>query len=875
MSVTNSSDFAALLQRYRRRSGFTQEALAERAGLSRAAVSLLERGNIRAPQRATVDMLSAALALAPEEAAEFMMKARRARRPEHAEYEDAPRAFADAVYDGRLPVPLTPLIGREQEQAALLKLLGRKTTRLFTLTGPAGVGKTRLALELAVNVHREWHWKVVFVELIPVREPERVLPAISQALGIRKRDDTPMHETLVRALHDRPIVLVLDNFEQVLPAARPLLELLIACGQVKALVTSRAPLNVRGEQIFPVAPLALPDPTELESLQAVSHVPTVALFLARAAASQHYFTLGTVEEGRLVADICARLDGLPLAIELAAARIRQFGLQQLHERLAQPALLGMLSDGPQDLADHQRTMRSTIAWSYALLGEEERRLFRSLGVFIGGASVEAMGAVTDMANDTLAAALAATVDANLLQCADVAGEQRYVQLVTLQAYARERLGTDGELEEARRRHAAYYLSLVELLLDEEVGQVENITARVEIEYENVRASLGWTWETGAIMRGLRMAGALWRFWDARARFLEGLDWLERFIGRADLPTSPEELRVLAQAWTGVLVMAHRLDRFDRAREAGEMALRLRQEIGNRTEIASAMMNLANTLTELREYERAQALYQECLALRREANNRRGMVFPLMNLGGLYQEMGRSKEALACYEESVALSREAGESDLARGLTWNSIGETYLLLDEPLRAVEVTKPNYLLFKREQSAFFAAICAFTLGRAQWRLGDMEDAHTSLIEAARLFSAVGSALMLVRVRYFQASLALDQGDIAAAQRELNQALADLAGEAHEGEYVWWLVERAGSLACQRGAPEQAARLYGAAIAHRDASPRPIEPAEKEIRARDLSWLRSMLGEPVLTACHAQGWALTPHDAIALVRQELEQFR
>ena len=182
----------------------------------------------------------------------------------------------------------------------------------------------------------------------------------------------------------------MDNFEQVLPAARPLLELLIACGQVKALVTSRAPLNVRGEQIFPVGPLALPDPIELESLQAVSHVPTVALFLARAAASQHDFTLATVEEGRLVANICARLDGLPLAIELAAARIRQFGLQQLHERLAQPALLGILSDGPQDLADHQRTMRSTIAWSYALLGEEERRLFRSLGVFIGGASVEAM-----------------------------------------------------------------------------------------------------------------------------------------------------------------------------------------------------------------------------------------------------------------------------------------------------------------------------------------------------------------------------------------------------------------------------------------------------------------------------------------------------
>src|SRR5215813_3387733 len=488
MSAMSALDFATLLRFYRRRSGLTQEELAERAGLSMASVSLLERGITLAPQKATVDVLGTALVLTPEEAADFLAKARRSYRAEH---DDTPRAPIETTYDTSLPVPLTTLIGREREQAALLELLGRETTRLLTLTGPAGVGKTRLALALAVIVQRERRREVIFVGLIPIQEYERVLPAIAQMLGVRESDDVPLHEAILQALQDRDTLLVLDNFEQVLPAARDVLELLIACPRTKALVTSRAAINVRGERSFPLAPLALPAPAQLDSLDVLLQVPTVALFVDRAGAAWPDVRLATLAEGWLVAEICARLDGLPLAIELAAARARHFGLRQLHGRLAEPAFLGVLAEGPQDLANHQRTMQSAIAWSYELLSEQGQRLFRWLGVFVGGATLDALESVTGMTDDALLAGLTALMNASLLQWTDVAGTRRYTQLVTLRAYAEERLRAGGEWDEARRRHAEYFLTVVELTVQAQTNHAEDVVPRLEAEYENMRAALAW------------------------------------------------------------------------------------------------------------------------------------------------------------------------------------------------------------------------------------------------------------------------------------------------------------------------------------------------------------------------------------------------
>jgi predicted ATPase len=326
-------------------------------------------------------------------------------------------------------------------------------------------------------------------------------------------------------------------------------------------------LNVRGERCYPVTPLALPDATQRDSLDDLRAVPTVALFVERAVAAQPDFALTTLQEGLLVADICARLDGLPLAIELAAARVRHVGLRRLGEWVAQPSFLEILTDGPQDLADHQRTMRSTIAWSYNLLSAERQRLFRWLGVFVGGASVDAVAAVTERTTAALLADLAILVDAHLLRRTDTGDTQRYTQLVTLQAYVQEQLRAGGEWDEARWRHAEYFLGLTQRIDVRLTDQPEGLFALLQLEYENVRAALTWAWETGAIDHGLRMVSRLRRYWDTRAQFREGLDWLERFIARAAAPQSPEEREQLAQAWTGVLVMAYRLDHLDRACEA--------------------------------------------------------------------------------------------------------------------------------------------------------------------------------------------------------------------------------------------------------------------------------------------------------------------
>jgi predicted ATPase len=638
-------------------------------------------------------------------------------------------------------------------------------------------------------------------------------------------------------------------------------------------VTSRAALNVRGEQCYTMVPLALPTEEQRRSLAALGSVPSVALFLERVSAALPGCTVASLEEGHLIGNICARLDGLPLAIELAAARVKHLGVRELHERLARPAFLGMLSEGPQDLADHQRTMHSTIAWSYELLGESERRLFRWLGVFVAGASLDALLAVSRMSEDSVLGGLAALLDASLLQCVESAGSRRYTQLVTVRAYAQEQLCTKGEWEEAQERFAAYCADFVDILMPNRGNQPERTIPLVEAEYENMRAALAWALETESNARGLRMVGTLRRFWAAQSQYLEGLEWLERFIARAVSPRTDDERAALAEAWTGVLVLSHRLDRFERAREAGESALALQREVGDAALIAGAMQNLANPLGQLRDFERAKALYEECLALYRQLNQRQGMVFPLMNLGELYAITGQPRKALDLYEQSLALSHELGESEWARGLTWNNVGEAYLALDEPARTVEVTEPNYHLFLRQHDVFCTATCAFTLGRAYWRLGDAGTARAHLAEAERLFRTLGNPVMAARVLYVGASMALEIGDIPGARRDLAEALVEVTGQSPESTSLWWLVERAGTLACRGDDPQTAARLYGAAMAHRDATQEPFEPAECEMRARDVGWLHDTLSERELAACFTEGRQMDPASAVEVLRTVLAE--
>lgn len=448
MRITALPDFAQLLRQHRSQRGLTQEALAERAGISLASVSLLERGLIRSPQKGTLHLLVHALDLSAEERAAFIATASAARVRRSAE-ESQPAA---PQVERHFPTPLTPIIGRERDEAAIVQLLAREHTRLLTVTGPAGVGKTRMALQVAHTLSAQDAFTPCFVPLVAVRNYAKILEALALALGVRERGALPLRDAVISAIRGQRLLLVLDNFEQIAPAGRLVVDLLCAAPQVKALVTSRERLNVRGEQTYTLAPLETPATDSLVDLETLTSYPAVALFLERARAVQPLFTLHDAADVRMLADICARLDGLPLAIELAAARVRSLTLRTIHEQLMGQTPLRVLTGGATDLAEHQHSMWSAIDWSYTLLTPDERRLFRALSQFSGGATDDV--AVDGASVEETRAGLLSLADKSLICWEDGPHSRRYFMLGMVRAYGMERLREAGGTTLPRRDRSA-------------------------------------------------------------------------------------------------------------------------------------------------------------------------------------------------------------------------------------------------------------------------------------------------------------------------------------------------------------------------------------------------------------------------------------
>jgi predicted ATPase/transcriptional regulator with XRE-family HTH domain len=699
MPSTGAVSFAALLKRQRLAAGLTQEALADRAGLSAKAVGDLERNPDRSPRLATVTLLADALGAGPEQRSELLAAARPG---------TVPVAAAGATQTARraMPRPLTPLIGRAGVAAAVVRLLRRGDTQLLTLTGPGGVGKTRLAIEVADRVAGDFADGAVFVDLAPLRDPGLVLGAIAQRLGVDERDATPLPDLLAVSLRGRRLLVLLDNFEHLLPARDAVLALLEACPQVVMLVTSRVALQVRGGRDYPVAPLVLPDPAGPPQAQLSS--PSVELLVerARAAGMELPLDAGTA---RAAAEICRRLDGLPLAIELAAARVRLLPPAALLARLDRR--LPVLAGGPHDLPARQQTMRDAIAWSYELLDDPERALFRRMCVFVGGCTLEAAEAicadggegvpVLDGVASLVASSLlrlqeappaaaaapsaaeygaaspttgdsgSTTGDGGLPPVAEDGGlppaagdgglppaAPWLTMLETIREYGADLLAERSETGEIGRRHAAYYQALAEQAGPALTGpHAVAWLARLDAEHDNLRAALRWAREQDDSAAALRLAASLWPFWQQRGHLSEGRRWLREGLGRPAAAVAPS-MRVTGLIGAARLAMDQAA--YDEAIERCSEALALARELGD-PQVLAAALNTRGMLARAQDrYADSARDHEAGLERARVATDRAGEATALLGLAYAAMFTGDSPRAGALAEESLAAARGSGD-----------------------------------------------------------------------------------------------------------------------------------------------------------------------------------------------------------------------
>ncbi len=731
-------------------------------------------------------------------------------------------APSPVIRPSNLPAERTAFVGREKEGVALTELLRRPDVQLVTLTGPGGIGKTRLALQVARELTDHFAGGTYLIQLAPVSDAALVPAVIAQTLGLHPSPGQPPLETLKGYLQNAlraPMLMLFDNFEHMTAAAPAVADLLAASPNLKVLVTSRAPLHVYGEREFPVPTLEVPDLKSASTPEALLQYPAVSLFRQRARAVKPDFEI-TKDNAAAIATICAQLDGLPLAIELAAARIKLLSPSAMQVRLE--SRLQLLTGGARDLPARQQTLRGAMDWSYGLLNPAEQKLFQRLSLFVGGCTMEAVEAVCDTRQDLgldVFDGMASMVDKSLAQQWEQGTEEpRYVMLKTIRDYGLEHLAASGEEAPTRRAHAAYYLVLAEEGAAGGAAEPEWLE-RLEAEHDNLRAALEWLIQSGDADWGMRLGAALFRFWEIREHFTEGRDRLGRLLR---LPSAAARNQKRLRALFAAGVLAGDQGDYESAQNLIEESLAIARELQDNSAVAVSLNALAVFARERGEVTAAGALFEESLSLCRALGDRMAAARALSNLASVVRLQGDYARARSLYQECAASFTELGDRS---GVAWSIDyqGDLARELGEPETARALYEQSLSVFRALGDSWGIASTLADLGNLAFERNDHSQARILFGESLQIFQLLESKRGIARIlECFACSAAGDQ-------------------------------------------PELALRLAGAAAALRQTVGAPPSPAERDRLEKHLEAARQSVSHTAGATAWMKGWAMPVEKAIA----------